>query len=306
MTTCAIGPVDIGQATTLPTCALNCAYTYKYGLQDLIVSNRSNRLDITSQQTPIAGATMYNGRSYTLLQAMLIRPSLHTFNGTKASAELLLLHVSQISGKYLFVSIPITAKANSPSDASRLFDAIMVNVKQQANAVGQIATFTLPAFSFDKFIPSSPASYYSYTANMLGQPCALDTPCDYVVFSTEKDGGLSMSLDAFAVLKKVTKEMTDITVNASASTKPTVYYNKGGAKPIAAASDDIFIDCQPTGSDGLVVVENNPSTAQMFDTSAVTDLLQNGLFQVIVGVILMLAIMKVGKILLKKVASDAK
>jgi hypothetical protein len=133
----------------------------------------------------------------------------------------------------------------------------------------------------------------------------------YIVFAL--DDAAEISMDAYSYLAQsgmgsiirkhkfqvVAAEKNPGGLFNSANPAQKLSRTKGG-------SDDIFIDCQPTGADGEVLVPNNKTSAQMFETDTLRRVLENGLFQSLIGVILMVGILTVGKAMLKKLSAPSK
>ena len=67
---------------------------------------------------------------------------------------------------------------------------------------------------------------------------------------------------------------------------------------------NLYIECNPVGNDGEVLVPNNRTSAQLFNTVGLKALLQNGLFQAVAGVLVIILMMKICTILLNKMTGD--
>ena len=90
--------------------------------------------------------------------------------------------------------------------------------------------------------------YYSYKGTLPYKPC--NGTYDLIVFSKNNGGYLTMTDNIYSKLSEIIT-----TNNYLVHKKDTtnVFYNELGPSVLAnsqATSDDIFIDCQPTGADG--------------------------------------------------------
>ena len=84
----------------------------------------------------------------------------------------------------------------------------------------------------------------------------------------------------------------------------TLYYNKNG--PTKEVGGDIYIDCQPTGSSGEILIADTSDTTNMFSNiSSIWDTLKNsGIISLIMGIILMLALIAFIGLAVKKLGTD--
>jgi len=301
MTTCpnATAPIDISRNVD-SYCNLKCDYSFQYPYTPVKIKHGGDHLELRFDKTndpPV----VYNANNYEVTVAHLYTPSLHTYTGERADAELLIVH-NNINGKgTLIVSVPFMMdKQGRTTDTLRLLDRIVVQTANTANNKNQQTVLNDATFTLNKFVPVEP--YYSYTGTLPYYPCN-GGEVNYVVFSKDSQNQQTISSDALASLQQLLKRHKYAT---SPSNPGGLFFNRLGPKLIkgAATDDGLYIECQPTGSDGEVFIPNQQSSAQLFSGGSLKNLLRNGLFQTIIGVLLIIFIMKLGKILLKKLTDE--
>jgi hypothetical protein len=64
-------------------------------------------------------------KTYKVTDIRIYSPSLHTYNGAKTDAEILIIHTPILGGKKLFVSVPIMSQDNSLNIGSKVLTEIM-------------------------------------------------------------------------------------------------------------------------------------------------------------------------------------
>lgn len=292
----ATAPVDIVNNPDF-TCDLKCEYSFKYPQSSLNVTNRGEYLSLKTDQSNTPPVT-YNAEKYEVAEIRLYHPSLHSYSGKKAEAELIIVHNGVSSSGNLLVCVPIVTGSGS-SDTTEIFDTIVSEVAKTATSPGKKTTVNIPAFSVNKFIPMKP--YFSYNGTLPYSPCNGDYA--YIVFS-KNDGSLSMTELALQSLKKLT------TANgySSQKNKQGVFYNKKGPSNLTGGSgkDDFYMVCDPTGSEGETQVVAEKTSSEKFNTESVTNLLKNNIVvQILIGAALIIALMKIGSFLLNKFKESA-
>jgi carbonic anhydrase len=297
----ATAPVNIENNTAL-ICDLKCEYSFQYPNSSLNVSNRGDYLSLKTDASNTPPVT-YNANKYDITEIRLYQPSLHTYRGQGAAAELIILHNGVISQGNLLVCVPIVLGSASTSnpESSTLLDLIISEVANTANSAGSSTSVNIPSFSVNKFVPVTP--YFSYTGTLPFSPC--NGEYDYVVFSQDNGAFLSITGGAYSSLQQV------ISAN-SYSRQPNpggVFYNKNGPNSGAAGgggNGDIYMECLPTGSEGESLVPLAKSTEEMFNSSTsintgpVMQFFANNswILKILVGLVIMFVLIKgVGYIL---------
>jgi carbonic anhydrase len=279
----ATSPIDIIKQDS-NTCDLKCDYAFHYRNTSVRAENKGAYLSFAFDNAAVP-PVVYNSEKYQVGRMRLYRPSLHTWNGQHADAEVLIEH-SAISGRgNLMVCIPVKAGASSAG----VLSAIIAQVGQTAPNAGGSTNISLPAFTLNNVIPRAP--FYSYTGTLPYVPCV--GIYNYVVFGMEHSIGVNR--DTSMMINKL------ITEAAYPVRKPIggVFYNKKGAgNALSSGEDEIYIECQPTGEDGETLVPipggsraDMPSGASAKDSFM--NMIENPVVQGLFGVIVLIALLKI-------------
>lgn len=290
----ATAPVNITNNKS-QTCDLKCSYSYSYPLSVLNITNRGEYLSLRTEKSPIP-PVIFNSNSYEVNEIRLYRPSLHSYGGTKADAELIINHNNTSGAGDLLVCVPIS-QGNSSNESASSLETIISEVSKTANSVGKQTTVSMPTFSLDKLIPSG-KPFYSYNGTLPYPPC--HGSYNYVVFSKE-DSTIFMTSNTYNTFSKMISEQAYETAKTN---KNGIFYNKKGATPgTGKKGDDIYIECLPTGSSGETQVQAPPTQEALFNLGSIQNVLNNKVFSVFFGVFLLLIILKIGSMLLNKIAA---
>lgn len=277
-------------------CDLKCDYGYSYPFSSVSVTNRGTYLSFRIDQSSVPPVN-YNAANYRVDEVRIYTPSLHTYSGVKADAEMIIIHNAISAQGTLLVCVPLTVVENSPSESVTLLNSLLAEVSRTANVPGQQTIVNLATFNLNQFIPNKP--FFSYTGTLPFPPCT-DT-VNYVVFSTTNDAQKTISKDAFETLTKVIASHNYV---VSSKNENGLFYNKAGPKMMTdMKADGIYIDCKPTGADGEVIVPNDKTSAQLFRLTGLKALLQNVLFQAIIGLVLIWILMKLGNMVLLRLSA---
>lgn len=282
----ATSPINISKNTDF-TCDLKCEYSFQYPNTNIQVSNRGEYLSLKtdpSREPPV----VYNGDKYDASEIRLYTPSLHTYGGKHASAEMLIIHTNMSGSGNLIVCVPIIYKHLSGIPSH--LDTIIHQVSKTANSVDEQTTINLSTFSLNEVVPRKP--YYSYIGTLPYSPC--NGTYDYIVFHIED--AIVINHKSFTKLSKI------ITSQAYQTTKADggVYYNKNGPKTYKTTDDDIYIECKPTGSEGETIITTGITPYENIFNS---DLLNNNLIGIAIGIALMLGLVKLAHVLISKIPS---
>jgi carbonic anhydrase len=286
-------PININ-TTPYAMCELKC--DYKFGYPDsptLVLTNNDAYLSIQFDQTGNA-PVVYNDSKYQIHEIRLYPISLHTYGGQNASAELIIHHSNVQGGNDLIVCIPIMNDNSPKGESSELFRMIMSEVANQANSQNRETVANIDSFSLNKFIPMFP--YYSYSASLLYTPCG--GAYDYIVFSINNGGFMTMDNDTYALFTQVITPTNTYSVNPISDS--SVFYNATGPTSIASSSnsnDEIFIDCQPTGANGESLVPVYKSLEPALANN-IGDVLNNKFVKMVAPALIIFIVVKfVGSIL---------
>ena len=287
-------PLDIVKNTqTDKICKLKCAYQFDYPRTTLTIINGVIMLIMIPERVTTP-PVIYNDNNYEVIWSFLAQPSIHSYNGQKAEAELIIFH-SSISGKYMCVCIPIKSSSSSADDSANYFDLILSAVTLTAPSAGGTAIFNNSTFSLSKLVPMKP--YYSYTgADFFSKECYPgQLQIDYLVYHYEH--AITMSPQGISTLQRLLKPSNQVfpqplpeSVNYGG-----IFYNPIG--PISPNKPDIYIDCQPTGDDGEIIMAAKRDPGSLFANNPLKKLMNMNIIKqfmkILIGLILMVFIWKI-------------
>lgn len=288
----ATAPINLTKNTD-NICNLKCSYTFTYPPTSLRITNQENYLSFLTDETNIP-PVMYNDQNYNVKEVRLYCKSLHTYAGQQADAELVIVHTNTISTGNLLVCIPIVKSSTTTAECATLFDFIMAETQRTANSQGQQTVYNNPTFSLGKFVPLKP--YYSYAGTLPWTPC--NGNYNYVVFQNED--AITMSPQAYKTLLQLIPAPNNIQTKVNDS---GVFYNVKGPTPPNAG--EIYIDCQPTGDDGEILVPARVDTAGVLDNELLKKIFNFTMVKLLVGVLVMLAIWKLAMKVINGIASNS-
>lgn len=218
-------------------CTLKCLYMYKYGTSSCTVKNNSDHIFVVYDGV---SDVQFNSVMYTPTEIRLFTPSLHTFQGRSAVAEMVVVHTSAHGG--LMVCIPITlSNTLSVSAGAVLLEDIIKGTPTSKDAI----SLNVKDFTLDALVPKS--AYYSYTGTVPFESCKESNQYQYVVFPM---GELTMTFGTLKTLKSL------IHSSYTKSYDGPCFYNETGTKSNGFGGDgQIYIDCQPTGEDGDIIYQ---------------------------------------------------
>ena len=302
-------------------CKLKCSYQFNYAPTTLSIWNAQMMMvmEVDDVATP---PVVYNDENYIIEAALLVSPSIHTFNGKKADAELMIFHVSTNFAKKLMVCVPIKASSTSVSDSSTYFDLMMGEIRNTASAAGQHTIFHNATFSLNKFVPMAP--YFSYTgANLLwntifgdkcyannvnsgvpGAPSRMEpiaSDMDYIVFHI--DDAISMSPQALNILRQVLPYPINIPTIDESLNPGGLYFNPNG--PISNSAAEIYIDCRPTGDDGEILVAAKQDSTSLLNNEMLKKLMNATFLKIIIGAVVMLFLWKTATKMINGIAANS-
>jgi carbonic anhydrase len=283
-------PINIDTSTT-DKCLLKCMYFFNYGSSSIRIENDTSLLIVHYDG---GGDVVYNKQTYTPTQMQIYSPSLHTYDGQTAAAEIFIMHspVAPAVGN-LIVSVPILSDSRPTlSDGSNILSDI-INYAPDINSTGPsgITSYTSADFNLNLFVPKAP--YYQYDGTL---PFPFCIPgYSYIVFDT-KDSSLFLDSDTLSKLQSLINP-ADVTIYKAGK----AYYNSGGTTSNGFDGDgQIYIDCQPTGEDGEILYSEDadgnalPLGGDSDYADEATEWVINSLYFVI-GVVLMLIIVWAAK-----------
>jgi carbonic anhydrase len=250
----ATSPINIDTTlSNIEKCNLYCSYSFNYNDSTCIVKHYPTFLEIAYETNVSKSHVTLNNDEYNASTIRIYSPSIHTYNGVKADAEMIIIHHG-FSRQKLIVSIPFVQTTNG---STGIGSNIMNDIIQQLSGVinttvsNDTQILNVNNFNLNNFVPKTP--YYFYVGKSFFSEC--DGTYYYIVFD-KTSSAISMPYRIVQLLQQmITPANIPIQQN-------TFYLNdKGPNKNKGDLSDDIYIDCRPTGEDGKILYEENSATA---------------------------------------------
>ena len=288
----ATAPIDLTKNTD-NVCNLKCSYSFTYTPTSLQITNQGNYLSFKVEQTNMP-PVIYNDQQYNVQEARLYCKSLHTYAGQQADAELVIVHTDMKSVNNLLVCVPIVKSSTTTAQSAELFDYIISEAQRTANSPGQQTVYNSPSTTLAAFVPMKP--YYSYTGTLPWTPC--NGTYSYIVF--QKEDAITISPQAYKALLALIPSPNNI---RSTTNPDGVFYNANG--PVPSNVGEIYIQCQPTGADGEILVPARADTAGVLDNALLKRIFNFTLVKLLIGVLVMLAIWKIAMKAINGIASHS-
>ena len=279
-------------------CVEKCSLKFNYGKSSFSIKNGGDYLSLGYDASTTN--VKYNANKMEVHEIRIYTPSLHTYDGVRAEAEMIIVHSG--FGKNLLVCIPMKSSDGTGSGAST-FSQMLSEASSRIPNTGDATTINALTWSLNDFVPNK-KPLWSYTSNLPYNPCT--GVYDYIVFSLN-DYYVPISAKMVGLLqgknnKKglITKQQYEI------KSGPRIFYNKNGAtnSNFSGDDDDIYIECQPTGDEGEALFKQ--STSESSDTKSgnmdisFDDIVKNPAFEIFVGIVAAYALFKAGEYAYKK------
>lgn len=271
-------PIDINNKNIAGKCDLKCNYSFEYNTSACIATNKGDYISLSYDNTSNP-PVIYNDSGYNVKEVRLYSPSIHSYNGELLDAELIIIHTSITGLNPLLVCIPIKVNDVDATD-SAILSKIIKTISNNAPNEDETTNINIQNYTLNNFVPNKP--YFSYTANLMYQPC--DSEINYIVFSPSQKY-INISSTALNILQSITRRHKySITRNP-----PKLYFNEKGSKPYTKSSD-IYIDCQPIIQENNVEEEKVVVTSMNTSTFKPIDILKNPFVQFSIGILFFLII----------------
>ena len=137
--------INISRENIQGKCDLKCAYNFKYSESNSTARNNGVYISLTYDNSSVP-PVLYNNEKYNVTNILITCPSLHTFNGAQAPAEIVIEHTPVKGGGQLFVAIPFSSSSES-STASNLVTKIIQSVATNAPSQGNSTNLSLTDFN---------------------------------------------------------------------------------------------------------------------------------------------------------------
>jgi hypothetical protein len=219
--------INISPENVSGKCDLKCAYNFKYSESNTTAKNNDVMISLThdnDSEPPV----LYNNQKYSVSNIMITCPSIHTFNGSKTAAEIVIEHIPVTIGPKLLVAIPITSSSES-STATNLLNEIIKIVATNAPSKNKSTNLNISGFTLQNIVPNKP--FFSYTDS---------DNSDWIVFGNLE--AIPLNSNTLATLGKIIKPFPLPTTGGP------LFFNSSGPNTSGKIGDGIYISCSPTGS----------------------------------------------------------
>jgi hypothetical protein len=258
--------INISSQNISGKCDLKCAYNFKYSESNSTAKNNGVMISLTYDNSNIP-PVLYNNQKYNVSNIYLTCPSIHTFNNSQASAEIVIEHTPVVGGPQLNVAIPITSSSES-STASNLINEIIQSVATNAPSQGNSTNLNLSGFTLDNIVPNKPFYSYTDTGNN-----------EWIVFGILY--AIPLNSNTLNTLSKIIKDFP------LPMTGETIFFNSSGPNTSGKIGDGIYISCKPTGSsEEETAVEYTKNTTSYDFSNMLNSPIFKILFQIIFGLII--------------------
>ena len=246
-------------------CNLKCDYAFLYKLSSCNVYNDGNMLMFSYDNNPNGNPqATYNGVEYTVYAVLITNKSVHLFNGQQTPSELIIIHFPVASGNtLLYVSIPIISIADALSSlitpSSQLVNDMIEQSLQLVPNISDNATLNLPSYSLEHVVPKKPYFTYTYSDTFEN--------AQWIVYGV--NNAIQIKETLAEQLKKIVPYDSDISIGDN---NLSIFMSQSPPLDLqpSSSSDEIYIDCQPTGSSTeeekvtYVSSSNNQSSVMFF------------------------------------------
>ena len=237
------GPIDISYFdASHKRCTQNtCVYSPNYHMSECSVSKYNDYLEIQYDNSGMIPVN-YDGIDYYLNSIRIYTKSLHSFNGSKTAAEVVLVHTNPTGLKDLLVCVPVV-KGNEKPTAPIGSKFLNNTIKKTAKSSKRNVTIPGNSFTAQIFITNGPFVAYTGTS-----PFSVDV-VNYIVFIHQTSTpAFVLDYDTMSTLiNMISKNTYKIYSNN------TTYINKIG--PIVQNdTTELYMDCQAVNSADEVIV----------------------------------------------------
>lgn len=289
----ATSPIDIKNNNNVLNCRGKCNLNYQYEPTHIIATNKKNYilLDLAKQPSTVLNystntrGTSCNsqGGEYIVNEIRIYRPSLHTYNGEYADAEIIIDHKNTMGGNDLIIGIPITSRSGTQPNATRQLEKIINFMKKVGNNAGEGGNINDMNLNLNNFIPKK--GFYTYSGTMPFLPCK---DCVIFVVWDINDGAINLDLDKISDLKSLINSKK-FKIQPFSKDLGLAYNSAGASRKSAGGDNSIWIDCQPTGSEGEIIINEKKDKSISNNKDYVNEIknfIASDRFKMLLGIIL--------------------
>ena len=138
-------------------CVEKCSLKFDYGKSSLTIKNKGDHLALGYDASTTN--VKFNANKMEVHEVRIYTPSLHTYDGVRADAEMIIVHTG--FGKNLLVCIPMKSSEGSGGGASTFSQMLTESVSKIPNS-GDSANINSMIWSLNDFVPNK-KPLFSYT-----------------------------------------------------------------------------------------------------------------------------------------------
>jgi hypothetical protein len=217
-------------------------YKFNYATSSTVVEKQDTYLkfDFDSKDAEIK----FGEVSYEVQEVRLYRGSLTEYEGANVAAEMIIHHVEKNGKKNLLVHIPIVPTQETVgSNSNDYLKNVLQYIQEQnpSNSVSDKITFS-EAFELNHFVKERPFFLTSTTL-----PYPPNNGENYTIFFSPNLHPILIDTSVEAILNNLLAEPE---VSHTALEDSLILYSKTGSINLSKSdgdTDDIYIDCSPTG-----------------------------------------------------------
>lgn len=257
-----ISPINISKNNIVTNCNIKCSLVTNYNNSSVNVHNKGNYVSFDyDSNTTTNYHIKFNSIKMNVNEVRVYFPSIHSYNNSKADAELLIIHSG--NGSNCIVSIPIVA-GDPLTIGEKTLGTILENVVSAIPNDNESTSLNISNFDISKLLQLN-VPYYYYQGQLVFEPCTQNY--NYIVFD-KNDVSLHVSENIISQLALIFKQATgSVAYNKDLK---NLSYNKNGATSVELeGTDDIYIECKPVdiiNQEGVQI--DTPQTAVASTTTA--------------------------------------
>lgn len=233
-------PVEVNLLNPDNFTTTNTQYEYNYATSSTVVTKRDTYLefDFDSKDAEIKLGDV----PYKVQEIRLYRGSLTKYEGADVAAEMIIHHVEPQGGKNLLVHIPIVSTTNNvKSTSNEYLKNVLKNVpsdsdsNNEKNDINQI-------LELNHFINERPFFLSSTTL-----PYPPNNGDNYTIFFSPSEHAILIDTSVQATINEL---LDNPSVSHTSLDNSLIRYNANSSINLSKSdpnSDDIYIDCSPTG-----------------------------------------------------------
>lgn len=262
-------------------CVEKCNLVFNYGDSSINLSNKGDyiSLDYDSSSTNVT----YNTIKMEVNEIRIYTPSLHTYDGLRADAEMIIVHSG--FGENLLLCIPMKASEYLDSNSNTL-NIIFENAVKKIINKGDSTSLSSLTWNLNDFVPNK-KPLFSYTSTLPYTPCS--GSYNYLVWNMN-DYTIPIPKKVITLLQGTPKTKGLIDKHQyDIKNGIDIFYNEYGAvnSNFVGDDDDIYIECNPTGDDGEILYSKKTSQDEStYETLSFETIIKNPITIMLIAIII--------------------